>query len=843
MARRHWRRCGAALSVRARRAAVCAGLLTTLLAAGGVADAVGATSGEADGAVDGFALRYTPRSAIVLTGFAGLAVAFALAAAALARERARGRMATTALLRELNDLRARHDRHVTLIASDPQVIVSWPGRDSEPVIEGDAGIAVPGQSARRVLAFGAWLAPSHAQALDAALDALKNGGERFHLGVRALDGRYFEADGRAISGQAVFRLREMTTDRQELARARDSLTAARGDLAALRTMLDAMAQPIWLRDREGALIWANLAYAAAVGAADGAEVVARQVELLDEDARRAVRTRIAEGAIYTGRVTTAAGGTRLSLEIVESPGGSGAAGTASDVTALEEARADLERLREAHARTLDKLPTAVAIFDADKRLVFHNAAYRRLWALDADFLETVPGDGDILERLRGERKLPEQADFRAWKRELFAAYGASAPQDHWWYLPDGRTLRVAITPNPQGGVTYVFDDATERFTLESRYNALMRIQGETLDSLREGVAVFGSDGGLTLSNPAFSELWELDDSLIASRPHVDAIAGHCAARSTDAAVWRDIRMAVAGLHDARTAHTFRVVRKDGATLDCATAPLPDGSTLLTVTDMTASVNVERALTERNEALEKASRIRDDFVHHVSYELRSPLTSAIGFAQLLAEETVGPLNAKQREYADHITRSSESLLALINDILDLASIDNGGVEMNMGDVDVAEAVAGAIRGIEDRLAEKAVRLRVDVPVDIGVFIGDARRVRQVLYNLLSNAVNASPEGGTIVVGAVRGGEDIRISVADDGPGMAPGEAERLFSRAQAATGMRLSVGVGLSLVGSFVELHGGRVEVESVPGQGTRIVCIFPLARAQDKAGEAGEAAA
>ncbi|MGV6871085.1 PAS-domain containing protein [Pseudochelatococcus sp. B33] len=837
------RPCGARVS----RRMLAAGSLLACCVAGR------AHAQEAAGAItpsDPFAdlgLSFAPHSIIILAGFVGLLSAFAMAALALGRERAKARRARSALAHELAQLRARHDRYATLIASEPQIIVSWPSRHGEPVIEGDTDLVAPGQPARRALAFGSWLAPSHAQALDNALDALKNGGERFHLGLRAIDGRYFEADGRAISGQAVFRLRETTAERQELARAREALAGARGDLSALRTMLDALAQPIWLRDRDGALLWVNLAYAAAVGAADAAEVVARQTEILDASARAAARDAIARGTVYAGRVKSAVRGAELVVDVVESPGGSGTAGMATDVTAVELARRDLARLKQAHARTLDRLPTAVAIFDADKRLVFHNAAYRKLWGLDEAFLAAGPSDGDILERLRSERKLPEQADFRKWKGELLMAYRAAEAQDHWWYLPDGRTLHVVVTPNTPakggsspggvttggvttGGVTYVFDDVTERFSLESRYNALMRIQGETLDSLREGVAVFGSDGGLKLSNPAFSDLWQLDDDTIAGRPHVDVIAGHCATLSTDKGVWADIRMAVAGLHDKRTRHTFRVTRLDGATLDCAAAPLPDGSTLLTFTDMTASVAVERALTERNEALETASRIRDDFLHHVSYELRSPLTSAIGFAQLLAEETVGPLNAKQREYADHITRSSESLLTLINDILDLATIDNGGVEMTFGDVDVAEAVAAAIRGIEDRLAEKDVRLRVEVPVDIGAFQGDAKRVRQVLYNLLSSALGTSENGGSITVVASREAGYVHLSVTDTGRGLAEAQVERLLSRTAARADVGLSVDVGLSLVRAFVELHGGRIEASSAAGEGTRIVCIFPAAQ-------------
>src|SRR5690606_20017319 len=150
-------------------------------------------------------------------------------------------------------------------------------------------------------------------------------------------------------------------------------------------------------------------------------------------------------------------------------------------------------------------------------------AYRLLWTLDQDWLDTAPGDGDILERLRSWRRLPEEADFRQWKANVLSGYTAVEPQEHWWHLPDGRIIRVVVNPNPQGGVTYLYDDVTERFQLESRYNGLLRVQGETLDTLREGVAVFGPDGRLRLSNPAFAELWGISAEVVATEPHIDEV--------------------------------------------------------------------------------------------------------------------------------------------------------------------------------------------------------------------------------------------------------------------------------------------------------------------------------
>ena len=129
--------------------------------------------------------------------------------------------------------------------------------------------------------------------------------------------------------------------------------------------------------------------------------------------------------------------------------------------------------------------------------------------------------------------MPEQADFRSWKAQALAAYQAIEPTESVWHLPDGRALRVVASPNPQGGVTYLFDDATQSYALASQVNALTRVQGETLDALKEGVAVFGADGRMKLINPAFAEMWRFDPARAADRPHIDEIARDCCAPLLD----------------------------------------------------------------------------------------------------------------------------------------------------------------------------------------------------------------------------------------------------------------------------------------------------------------------
>jgi signal transduction histidine kinase len=774
-------------------------------------------------------LRIDTNSATGLGVVLGLAIFSTVTALLHLRERHRWETRERALAAELSELRARNDRAEVLFASEPQVVVSWAGRDSEPLIEGDLNIVGEGAPPRRILAFGSWLGPGDAQLFDAVVDRLKASGEGFRRVLRTTGGRFIEAEGRVSGGRAVLRLREVTGDRNALQEAEATLAATKSELSAVRLMLDSIPQPVWVRDKIGRLAWVNSSYARAVEVDTGEPAVERGLELLERPAREEASRQRGAGRVFSGRIPTVVAGKRRVLDIVEVPGEVGSAGIATDVSELETLRADLERQAAAHAETLDQLPTAVAIFDAGQRLVFHNAAYRKLWSLDAAFLEARPSDGEILDRLRNERRLPEQADFRAWKSGVLAAYTAVESLEQWWYLPDGRALRVVMNPNPQGGVTYLFDDVSERFLLESRYNALIGVQGETLDSLKEGVAVFATDGRLKLTNPAFAGLWKLSPDMLRAQPHIDEIVKLCSPAAPNLDMWADIRGAIVGVHDVRRGWSCRMARRDGSVVDCAMAPLPDGATLLTFTDVTATVNVERALTDKNEALLKAARLRDDFVHHVSYELRSPLTNIIGFMQLLRDETVGALNDRQREYAGHIMRSSTALVAIVNDILDLATIDNGQMALTLEAVDIRETIAAAAVGIEDRLAESNITLLVEAPTGIGSFIADGKRVRQVLFNLLSNAVGFSAPGQTVRLAVTKTEHDVIFSVSDQGRGIPPEVVTKVFERFESHTlGSRhRGVGLGLAIVRSFVELHGGRVKLDSAPGRGTTVTCIFP----------------
>ena len=361
------------------------------------------------------------------------------------------------------------DRAHALFLSEPQILVAWHAAADEPEIIGDPTLVSPADAS--VLVFGSWLEADAARDMQHAVDALRARGVSFAMTVSTLAGRVLEAKGLVIGGRAILRLREVSGIKYELAELARRHQKHVDDAAAMRALIAAMPAPVWARDDAGKLSFVNQAYARAVEVKDAAEAIARGIELFDHGGRGEILRAHETAASYAGRLAAVVAGERRSFDVTTVPAARGSAGIGVDTTEAELMRAELKRMMDAHRRTLDQLATGVAIFGSDRRLSFYNAAYRSLWDLDAAFLEQGPTDSAVLDRLRAARKLPDEQDFRQWKNALYDAYRAVEAKEHTWHLPHGRTMRVVTTPNPEGGVIYLFDDVTERLDLERRYDA------------------------------------------------------------------------------------------------------------------------------------------------------------------------------------------------------------------------------------------------------------------------------------------------------------------------------------------------------------------------------------
>ena len=647
--------------------------------------------------------------------------------------------------------------------------------------------------------------------ISTALDSLSAHGAPFSISGRDAAGRSLTLRGRAVGGLAAVWIEP----------------APEASTIDFRGILDALPVPVWLRDKTLSLVWGNQSFIRGTGAAD-LETARREAAALEKTERDLAATARAQRQAVEAKRYVVLAGQRRALAITEVPTDGGIVGTANDVTDVAAGEAKLQQHIDAHTDTLDKLATAVAIFDQDQKLHFFNRAFARLWNLPENWLDKHPKDGDVLDRLREARRLPEQRDYQVWKRERLALYQTARdyPSEDLWHLPGGKTLRVVAQPHPFGGLTFLYEDVTEKLSLESSYNTLIKVQSATLDTLQEGVAVFGPDGKLKLYNAAFARIWALSPKDLAGEPHVRAIAAACSEKYGEVAVWeRLIQNIVSGADMER--RLGEIERNDRTILSMGLSPLPDGATLVTFADVTDRFRIESVLRERAEALEAADRLKSDFIKHVSYELRTPLNSIMGFAELLSSEAPGALNDRQRDYVKDIVSASTTLTSLVSDILDLALIESGALRLELERVNLAAMLNEVAAHARDWAAKVGLSLEIDCPEDAGEFLADARRVRQIVFNLLSNAFKFTPKGGVIVLGGRIEDEDVQIFVRDNGPGIAPEVRANVFERfsAKANAGQRGGAGLGLALVNRFVELHDGWVEIES--DKGTLVRCHFP----------------
>jgi signal transduction histidine kinase len=240
----------------------------------------------------------------------------------------------------------------------------------------------------------------------------------------------------------------------------------------------------------------------------------------------------------------------------------------------------------------------------------------------------------------------------------------------------------------------------------------------------------------------------------------------------------------------------------------------------------------QALEEKSRQLAFASRHKSEFLANMSHELRTPLNAIIGFSEVLHERMFGEINAKQAEYLEDILTSSRHLLALINDLLDLSKIEAGRMELELSPFDGRVALENAVTLVRDRASQQAVTLAVDIDERLGELVADERKLKQVLLNLLSNAIKFTPEGGRVVLSARVAGDVVEIAVADTGIGIAKGDQEIIFEQFRqiggTSTGRREGTGLGLTLTKRLVELHGGRIWVQSEPGQGSTFTFTVPI---------------
>ena len=767
----------------------------------------------------------------IMIGVIGFAIVLTLW---LMRERRRGEAHRVDLERELATAKARLARSDALLELRDQRIVVWTAGEERPYLRGRLPLPDVPEERDAFVSFATWMAADTAGPFLDALDRLREGAAPFDMVGETRGGAMIEIEGRTSGAQAFVRFSALSEERAAHARDRDEHARVAARLDTLVTLFEQMDWPAWMRDAGGRMTFVNRAYVHAVEGTSVEGVERHATPLLDrkdrdaakahhDDARSASAARV---SVWHKRLPVTVAGDRRMLDVTEACTASGTAGFAVDMNEIEQVRASFQATVGSHVRTLDHLTSAVASFDEHRRLRFYNQAFLKLWGLAPATLEDAPDNASVFEELRAHGRIAEQSNFREWRDGILEVYQAESPYEDRWLLPDGRTVRVLGNPEPSGGVTWVFENVTEQQELETAFAELTRVQGETLDHLSEAVAVFGSDGRLKLSNPAFRRVWGLPEELVQREAPLAAIADAMQQAAVAAPggedEWDELVPAITGTGERSTRSGRLVVRSvydanpaslepDRRVLDYALVPLPNGQAMMTFTDLTASTRVEQALLERNEALSEAEETKNRFLNQISVSFRRPLQSIGGFADMLHSEMVGPLAPQQKNYVNYIMSSGAELTLLVDNMLDLAAMQAGRAELDLEQLPAEDLLKQASLDVAGLLADRGLTLEMEVAASAGSADMDGPRVRRAMTNLLSNAARHSPPGGRVRIECLGDSDALEVFVSDEGPGIAPEMHETVFRNFEA--GVAGGAGLGLAIVRTVLELHGGTIEIE------------------------------
>ncbi|MEC8404322.1 MAG: PAS-domain containing protein [Pseudomonadota bacterium] len=348
--------------------------------------------------------------------------------------------------------------------------------------------------------------------------------------------------------------------------------------------------------------------------------------------------------------------------------------TAEDKTKEDNQNQLLDKQNETNLQLMNRLNSPVTIFGQDQSLVFFNSAFESFSMLTYEYLNNKPTESEILDSMRQKEILPYQANFQEWKKKQLNIYETLNDREQWWYLQDGRTLRLLSQPNPMGGVTHIFENHTERLALENEAKLLSEIQKQTIDSLSEGIVLFGIDGKIKLHNPKFTELWQIEDSLVGM--HVRSFM-----KITEKSeILDEIYTNIVSSGVDRREHSNILNCENNKIIYYQSSILPDRSILYTFTDITDSKKIEEAPIEKNSALAQADNIKTSFMNNISHELRAPLQNIIGFSELIEETHNNSVMDQQiSDYIKDIKKSGNELHHQINQILEITALESGNIE--------------------------------------------------------------------------------------------------------------------------------------------------------------------
>ncbi|MBH1992330.1 MAG: PAS-domain containing protein [Sphingomonadaceae bacterium] len=695
--------------------------------------------------------------------------------------------------------------------------------------------------ASELIAADGGLEPDDAAALGREIASAQKAGKSFSLPVRGVGSTRLllvrgapAGPGLASNGGVVLWIFDATDSQAEIQSLKSHVDQLRDALEALAGLVEAAPFPMWHRTPDLQLSLVNTAYVRAVDGQNAGEVIANEIELVEAvgglTPQAAAADALLRGEPVDRMVPATIDGERRTMRVVDVPlGDAGIAGYAVDQNELEQARVEHRRLEAAQRDLLDRLSAGVAQFGPDRTLRFWNQPFISLFSLHQELLTDAPLFERVLDQMRDARRLPEHRDFPAWRGERRQWFLSPDPLEENWLLQDGTHLRVYAQPLPDGGLLLIFEDRTEQVQLSSARDTLLRVRTATFDNLFESIGVFSHDGRLQMWNSRFRIIWGATEEMLASHPRIDDLMRAVQSRLAKPQQSNLVRELVRAATVERKQRVGHVGFADGRVFEFAAIPLPDGNALFTMLDVTDSRRVEQVLRDRNEALEQADQVKSAFVTNMSYELRTPLTTIAGFAEMMNAGYAGELSGPAKEYVEGILQSTGRLAMMIDNVLDLTQGEAGTLAIDHAPVDLAAVAQNSADRVRPDATAKGIDLAISMQDTLGHVQGDGRRIGQAIDHLLENAVRYCSKGARVLVHGDGGADKARIVISDDGPGMRQPQQAAIFDPVartkQSRTGGK--AGIGLPLAKQLAEAHGGTLQLVSQPGQGTMVVIELP----------------
>ncbi len=685
------------------------------------------------------------------------------------------------------------------------------------------------------------LEPDDAALLAQEIASAQRAGKSFALPVRGLGSSRLllvrgapAGPGLAESGGVVLWIFDATDSQKEIQGLTTQVEQLRDALEALAGLVEAAPFPMWHRTPDLRLSLVNSAYVRAVDGVDARDVIMQGVELVESvggvPPEAAAADAMARDELVERMVPATIKGERRTMRVVDVPlGEAGIAGYAVDQHELEQARVEHRRLEAAQRDLLDRLSAGVARFGPDRALRFWNQPFISLFGLRQESLADAPLFERVLDEMRDARRLPEHRDFPAWRTERRNWFLSPEPIEENWLLQDGTHLRVYAQPLPDGGLLLIFEDRTEQVQLSSARDTLLRVRTATFDNLFESIGVFSADGRLQMWNSRFRTIWGANEEMLATHPRIDDLMREVQSRLAKPQQSNLVRELVRAATVERKQRVGHVGFADGRIFEFAAIPLPDGNALFTMLDVTDSRRVEQVLRDRNEALEQADKIKTAFVTNMSYELRTPLTTIAGFAEMMSAGYAGELSESARDYVDGILQSTGRLSMLIDNVLDLTQGEAGTLPIDRSAVDLATVARASADRLRAEASAKGIDLAVQIEASLGSVQGDARRIGQAIDHLLENALQYCSRGARVLLHGDGGIDKARIVISDNGPGIPSDQQGAIFDPVARAEQARAGskAGIGLPLARQLAQAHGGTLQLVSEKGKGTMVVIELP----------------